>query len=400
MSEQDPAPPNGLIPPPEPAAPEPPRKSLREVAEDAYDEVIEGSDDEPAEPAAGQDGRARDKFGRFLPADQVAKPGEAEAETPPSPDTEQTKPPAEHPAPTPGEAAQPPANWSAEDKALFAKQTPEAQQFLLRRHSEMEGDYQRRVGQTAQATQFTNALAPMFNDPVIAGALRENNLSPFEAIRELLTMQKRAYSPDMRDRVVLWHELGARMGLDPAAVYGQQSPQGQQPPPGLTPKDMQDPAIKFFADHVSRTTQEVQALRGQLLNMQRASVEQANAEAMKVTRWGIDSFAEERGPDGKPLRPDFDTVLPHIIELFTADPNRDLPSAYEQARWLHPQTRQKLVEAERARALATVSNGRARQAVRVNARGVTSPVGKPPEAPGSRSLRDTLEQAADEIGYG
>ena len=66
---------------------------------------------------------------------------------------------------------------------------------------------------------------------------------------------------------------------------------------------------------------------------------------MRVTRWGIDAFAEEKGPDGKPLRPDFDTVLPQIIELFQNNPQRDMREAYETARWINPQTRAKLIEA-------------------------------------------------------
>jgi hypothetical protein len=279
---------------------------------------------------------------------------------------------------------------------MFAQQSPEAQQFLLRRHSEMEGDYQRRVGANAAAAQFATALNPIFTDATIAASMQENNLSAFDAIREWASMHKRACSPDMRDRVVLWHEMGQRMGLDPAAVYGQSRPAGQ-----LSEKDMADPAIRYFADHVSATAQEVQALRGQIVSMQKASAAAANAEAMRVTKWGIDSFADEKGPDGKPLRPDFDTVLPQIIELYQSNPNRDLNEAYAQALWMHPQTREKLVSAERDKVTRQASDKRAAQAVRGNVRGITSPVTKPPADAGKpKTLRDTLEASADEIGFG
>jgi hypothetical protein len=375
--------------------------SLREVAENAYDEVIDAPEPEAGSEPAGQDGRTRDSLGRFAPKTTTeAKPGEAaEPPAPPSPDKEQLASPQDpaHPAPQ-GRSSEPPANWSAADRELFAKQTPEAKEFLLRRHSEMEGDYQRRVTATASATQFTQAVAPIFNDPVIAGSLQQSNLSPFDAIREWASMHKRAMSPDARDRAQLWHEIGTRLGLDPAAVYGQ-SQSGPAAGNGqLSEADLKDPAIRYFADHVGRTVQEVQALRGQIVAMQRMESEKANAEAVKVTRWGIDSFAEEKDAQGNLVRPDFDAVLPQIIELFNANPNRDLREAYETARWMSPQTRSGLIAAERTAVQRQFANDRAKAAVRGNARGVTSPVSRPPNAGKGQSLRDTLEATADEIG--
>jgi hypothetical protein len=400
MSDQGTARPNGAAPA-EAEAPPPAALSLREVAENAYDEVIDAPESEAGTEPAGQDGPTRDSLGRFAPKTTTeAKPGEAAppAEAAPSPDLERPasqQDPA-HPAPQ-GSSSEPPANWPADVRERFTKLQPEDQQFLLKRHSEMEGDYQRRVQATATATQFTQAVAPIFNDPVIAGSLQQSNLSPFDAIREWATMHKRAMSPDARDRAQLWHEIGTRLGLDPAAVYGQ----SQSGPPGqgqLSEADLKDPAIRYFADHVGRTVQEVQALRGQIATMQRMESEKANAEAVKVTRWGIDSFAEEKDAQGNPLRPDFDTLLPQIIELFNANPNRDLREAYETARWMNPQTRTGLIAAERTQVQRQFANDRAKAAVRVNARGVTSPVGKPPDASRGKSLRDTLEATADEIG--
>ena len=401
MSDPENSKPNG-VDPQEQAVPA--RKSLREVAEDAYDEVIEASDEGDAEPSqqpVDDQGQPRDAQGRFAAKTTEAKPGEAAPaqEQAPSPETDPARAQEQaHPAPQ-GRSSEPPANWSAADREMFAKQTPEAQSFLLRRHSEMEGDYQRRVTANATATEFTQALAPIFSDPAIAGSMRESNLSPYEAIREWASMHKRAVSPNAQDRAQLWHEIGVRMGLDPAAVYGQ----GRSGPTGqLSEADLKDPAIAYFADHVSRTVAEVQALRGQIAGMQRADHDRANAEAAKVTRWGIDSFADEKGADGQPLRPDFDVLLPQIIELFNANPNRDLREAYETARWMHPEVRSKLIAAERQTVQKQIGNERARAASRLNARGVTSPVGKPaPEANGkARSLRDTLEETADEIGFG
>src|SRR4029077_12232042 len=119
-------------------------QSLREVAEAAYDEVTEISESDGQEPVtevdSGQGDRPRDKQGRWVRKD--GQPGEAAAETPPSPEIDDStqKAAQQHPAPVTGVAAQPPSNWSAEDRANFEKLPPEGKAFLLKRHSEMEGD--------------------------------------------------------------------------------------------------------------------------------------------------------------------------------------------------------------------------------------------------------------------
>lgn len=398
MSDQGTVKPNGAEPPP--------RKSLRDVAEEAYDEVLgESTDDDGGQPGeqppVDAGGQPRDAHGRFVSKPPEAQPGEAAPGEPaPSPAQEPAQPQGEpHPAPAqPGEAAQAPANWTAADRELFAKQTPEAQQFLLRRHSEMEGDYQRRVSANASATEFVNALTPIFSDPGLSQSLQTNNLSAYDAIRDWAQMHMRAINPDPRVRVDLWHEIGQRMGLDPAAVYGQSRPAEGQQPGALSEQDLKDPAIRFFADHVSRNANEVQALRGELLAIRQAEANKVAAEAQRVTRWGIDSFADEKGPDGKPLRPDFDTVLPELMQIYSVDPQRPMTEAYAQALWMNPTTRAKLIEAERTTATRAITDQRARQAVRGNVRGVTSPVTKPPDPPGSKSLRETLEATADEVG--
>jgi hypothetical protein len=398
MSDQGTSRPNGAEPPKP--------KSLREVAEDAYDEVLDANPEEPAAPAEpGQvdDGtQPRDAQGRFVAKQPAAEPGEAEQpQGAPSPGEEPAPqvPVEQQPAPA-GESTGAPAHWSEADRQMFAKLPQEGQTFLLKRHSDMEADYTRKVQASAQAVGFVQTVAPYFQVPEMVENLKAAGWAPADAIREWAGFHLRAIHPDMRVRTGLAVEMVQRLGVDPA-VFATSRPGPAGPAPQLSDADLKDPAIRYFADHVSRTVQEVQALRGQFAAMQQASVEQANAEATRVTRWGIDSFAEEKGPDGKPLRPDFDIVLPELIQLYSADPNRDMKDAYEQARWMNPQTRAKLIEAERSAVQRKASDERARQAVRGNVRGVTSPVTKPTGEPGvKQNLRDMLENTADEIGFG
>jgi hypothetical protein len=360
------------------------------VAEAAYDEVVNA--DQPSEAEAASEERARDSFGRF-----IARPGEADDGQPSTQPRDDTapQPPDQKPHPAPeGSSSEAPNNWSAQDRLTFSKLAPEGREFLLRRHSEMEGDYQRRVQATAQAASFVQSLAPVFSDPIISGSLQQAGLAPSDAVREWAAMHRRAMSPNPNDRVGLLFDLAQRMGIDPAAM----APSRQGPAPQLSQADMQDPAIRYFADHLGRTVQDMQALRGQLSSMQQHDAERQNAEALKVTRWGIDSFAEEQDANGHPLRPDFDLVLPQIIELFRANPDEtsERPTRRQDGCGLTQGTsccRRR--DPASSRSIPTSGPGRPSGAMC----GVSPRRLQPADPQGSRSLRDVIEQSAEEVGF-
>lgn len=382
------------------STPEEPKRTLRETLEAAWDTVVEnapdddgGDGDQPQQPVDNQ-GQPRDEHGRFVA--KATEPGEAEqrpqqAEHPAPPTTPQTTE-QPHPAPAqPGVAAQAPANWSAEDRSTFAALPQEGQAFLLRRHSEMEGEFQRRMQAGAQAANFAQSLAPIANDPVIAGSLREAGVSFGEAINQWAGFHKRF----LTDPAGMIRELIQRARIDPAAL-AQMSPTGA---PALPPEIAANPGLKVIADHLGRQNSDMVALRNELQAMRSEGETRQAQEVMRVTRWGIDSFAEEKDANGQPLHPHFDAVLPHIIQLFKADPRRDLREAYETALWMDGNTRTGLIQRERAAIEKQQSDARAAQAVRSNARGRTQPVSPPPRPEGQkRSLRDALEEAADAVG--
>jgi hypothetical protein len=386
------------------ATPPEPKRSLRDVAEAAWDRVQDdaaaddGSGDEPVQEAEGQDAgqgeRRRDSMGRFAPADQVAKPGEQSND--PAPIKDPKAPSDAKPADPAQGSNQPPQHWSEQDRQTFAKLDPAGQEFLLRRHTEMERDYQTKAQAAATAVQFTQSLAPIFQDPVIAGSLQQAGVSPYDAIGQWASFHRRAMDPNPQARLALLKELGQRMGLDPAAT-GQMSQPG---PAGvaLSEEDLKDPAIRYFADHISKTLGDVQALRGELNQMRQQDASRQSAEALKVNRWSIDQFADEKDAQGNLKHPHFDAVLPHMIELFRANPERPLQEAYDMAIWAVPSIRANLIAAERNSVQQQQANQRARQAVRSNVRGVTSPVTKPAGEGQPTGLRAKLEAAADEVG--
>ncbi len=372
------------------SAPEP--KSLRQIAEEAYD----GSGDDTsstADDTTPDRGDGRDARGRFAPKERVQEAGEAEPKAP-SPE----KPPEAQDRTDPAAQArsnQPPEHWSAEDRQMFEKMPPEAKAFLLRRHNDMEAEFTRKSQANAGAVQAVQALQPVFSDPDIARSMQENGLQPIQAIYDWARLHKGAVSADPKVKAAVLYEIAERMGFDPAKVFAS----SRQPATPLTPELQQNPAIRYVTDLHGKTNSDLQALRAEIQAFKANETARMEQEAVSHTRSAIDAFADEKGQDGRPLRPYFDRVMPHMLEMFKANPQRDLREAYETACWMDPSVRQELMRGETQRVQQQYSNEKARQAVKGNLRGITSPVSKPAqEKKGNGSLRDTLEASADEVG--
>ena len=125
---------------------------------------------------------------------------------------------------------------------MFARQTPEAQSFLLRRHTEMERDYTAKTQANASAVQFTSALAPVFQEPTLSGHLQQAGMSPYDAIQQWAGMHRRALNPDPRERVNLLVDMAQGMGLDPAAIFATSRQSG----PALSEEEQKNPAIRYL----------------------------------------------------------------------------------------------------------------------------------------------------------
>jgi hypothetical protein len=389
----------------------PSQPSLRDIAEQAYDTLESGAEEslepqepqEPQEPLASDD-RPRDKSGRWVSKSQDGQPGEAIVRPPAvdpasKPDVSETRATEPDPAAAPARSNQVPEHWSAEDKATFAKLPQEGQAFLLKRHGEMEAEFTRRSQANAGAVQFTQSLAPVFTDRRIQSSLQQLGINPTQAVQEWASFHVRAMSPNQQDRFSVLVDLTERMGLDPARIF---SALNKSPiPEGLAEAELKDPAVKFFADRLGQTTGELNALRSEIQSRW-AAENQARAQAGEQhARSNIDQFADEIGADGKPLRPHFNAVLPIILDLYKANPQRSLADAYDAACWSHPEVRKQLLAAENQRVQSRHDVEKAKNAQRGNARGLTSPSIKPPgvNGPSRGSIRDTIEQSAEEVGY-
>ena len=208
----------------------------------------------------------------------------------------------------------------------------------------MEAEFTRKSQASAGAVQFTQSLAPVFNDRRIQNSLQQMGLNPTQAVQEWATFHIRAMSPDQKDKFQVLVDLTERMGLDPARIFSALNK--PQLPEGLSEAELKDPAVKFFADRLGQTTGELNALRSEV-QQRWAQENQARAQAGEAhAKANIDQFADEVGPDGKPLRPHFNTVLPIMLDLYKANPQRNMAETYDAACWAYPEVRKQLLAAE------------------------------------------------------
>ena len=386
--------------------------SLRDIAEAAYDDLetgaVEAEAEAPAEEAVAEeplasDDRPRDKSGRWVSKSTEPQPGEAIEPLDPAPKKpiEVQKPPTDPAVAQAPRSNQAPEHWSAEDKATFAKLPQEGQSFLLKRHGEMEAEFTRKSQASAGAVQFTQALTPVFTDPQIQRSLQAAGVHPVQAIHEWANWHRMGTSDNQQDKFKLLVDLTQRMGLDPARIFSALSNSPPPNPMGLSPEDLKDPAVKYIADHIGRSESKLQALEGQLQQREQAEARAREEWGFRSAKQGIDSFADEKGKDGRPLRPYFDAVLPIILDLYRANPQRNIAEAYDAACWAHPEVRKQLLAAEHYRAQSQNDIAKARLAQRGNTRGLTAPVARPngADGPSKGGIRDAIERSADEVGY-
>ena len=151
-----------------------PAPSLRDIAEQAYDDLETGAETEAPRPLKGKPlpksllHPRKDRAIKAVAGSPSRRPSRVkQSENPPiQPRRNQnSEPRATEPDPAAqARSNQVPEHWSAEDKATFSKLPQEGQAFLLKRHGEMEAEFTRKAQASAGAVQFTQSLAPVFTD--------------------------------------------------------------------------------------------------------------------------------------------------------------------------------------------------------------------------------------------
>lgn len=339
--------------------------------------------DAPADPAS--DGRKRGADGKFIAKDAEEPDAGAEpavAEEPAEPVETKT-------------IVEPPANWSAADKAKFAAMPPEAQGFVLDRHKAMEADYTRK---TQAIAEFRREYDPVEK---LLGPHRQlmasKGFTPSSLIQSWYNVEDRlmkgdgvavlkgiadAYGIDKR-------QIARALGFDQVAPSAEDA--AQQPP---------DPAPwrQEIAALAPRIRAETEAAIFGRINQEH--VAQAQTRIMSE----IESFKSATSDKGDALHPHFDEVEPIMTALAQhATQSGQKPPAladlYDQAVMANPTTRAKVLaaqtaaqqtqerEAARAKAVAARKAGS-------SVTGAPSAGQSPSQKKGDLSLREQLMEAA------
>lgn len=273
---------------------------------------------------------------------------------------------------TPVEA---PQHWPEADKAMFKEQPKPVQDYLLRRHREMEADYTRKTQASADNIRFSEAVVRRI-DPAVAQDMKAKGVSNEQFITSLVD----------------WHKLSM---TDPAAFARQ-----------VVTNLKLDPKVLFEGAPVNPLEARLAAIETNLAaeNQSRMQIIQENAAKT------LKDFAEEKDAAGAVVRPHLDKVKTMMGRLMMADNTLDLSGAYELAVYRDPELRASLKTPGTATEQPLTAQSspdtqrqkeaqKAAKAAAANIRGSGgAAVVKSTDQQKPMSLRATMLAAADEVG--
>ena len=203
---------------------------------------------------------------------------------------------------TGGDKLEAPEHWAADDREVFIKQTKESQEWLLKRHREMEGAMTRKSQEFAaakrQSDAVDDALSPYRQEFAAAG------LDSAGAVRQLAH----------------WHDSlktgGKAAILQLASMYDID----------LAEED------EYVDPHLASIKQELSSLKQMTAQQQQAAQREQQNQLERV----IDGFVTETDETGTLKHPHFNVLHEDIIKMFNAGMAKDLPDAYNKALALRP----------------------------------------------------------------
>lgn len=395
--------------PPETEA-EAPADDLRSQLSAAITDSEKPAEGETPKPARAQaepveDGKVESE------TEAAASSGETEA---PAADTkekpaEEAKPAAETTAAA--ETQKTLAGWKKVDQEMFKKQSPEAQQFLVRRHKEMTADYTKKLQDISRFKGDYEPVDKMFEP--YKETMKQKGFTIPQLVESWANVEKKLASGDQGALEVIGglingykvprDKIAALIGIRPQAAAtetaartngaGTAEQQAQPTPAQLPPEIMQ------MFQEVQNMKQAVTGLTTAQRQAQQAAVNAAGEKAMRE----IEEFKGATDGKGTLLRPYFEELEPDMLRLVRGfqeakQPVPTLAELYETAVWAKPSTREKLLaakeqseEQKRADQAKTKAAAARKAAVSVTGApgsGQASPIRGTPE----RSLREEIEE--------
>ena len=328
-------------------------QSLHDVLSAAYDGAS-------AEPPAGDHPSPPGDASAASETPAAVPPG-SDAGEPPSGGSPETPKAAEAPTQPAVEA---PTHWASADREMFAKQTPEAQTWLLERHRSMEAAFTR----NSQGIAPYREVAQKWD-----GYLTQLGVPAATAIDKLLSTEHTLRTGNNGQKLAMLRQLVTDYGISGPTEGGEAA---QAP--------AQDPRY----DQLNTQFQQMQA---SLQQQQHAAQE---AQVARATR-EVEAFRDAKDDAGNLAHPYFADVEADMTRMAQADlaagVQPDLRTLYERATWANPTVRGKLQAAQQE---AAAAEARAKAEKARKAGGSISGAGAAP-AEQPKGLRETLEAAWD-----
>ncbi len=362
--------------------------------------------------AKSADARDRSPDGKFA----KKKDGEAEPKSDDKPESKakETEVKADEPATADKttepktDGKDPPANWSASDKAMFKLQPADAQAFLLRRYKEMESGFTKKSEALAGLQKEYGPIDEMFRPHL--DTLKAKGLTPAATIRawaNVETALANGRGIDVISGVIKGY------GIDKAALaqaLGFTSTGAAQP---STETAHVDPATAG-AQPIAlppEPANELQQLRARLDaqdNDKRIQATRTALDREAAVEADINRFKSEANEAGELKHPYYEEVEPAMVALVSSyvaskQPIPPLAELYETAVWANPSTRQAMLASQKAAEQAKAAEEARAKAARARNAG-SSVTGSPGSGQatrqirGEQTLREQLEEAAADLG--
>ena len=205
-----------------------------------------------------------------------------------------------------------PENWASEDKEAFSSLDRAGQEFLLKRHKEMESGLSEKLQEVAGLRKAIEPFNPVF---------QQTGSTPEQAIPWLLNQWIALQNNPEAGLQNLARQLGVEL---------------PQPSTSDDSDDYVDPQVSALKSEIAELRKELGGVKTQH--------EQASAGNVQAQ---IDAFKNEKDADGKPLRPYFDEIAPLMGNLINSGIAKGLEDAYERAVQTLPSYVEERISAER-----------------------------------------------------
>jgi hypothetical protein len=281
-----------------------PADKLDSILDSAIDKAEAGSVDPPAEGAADKAERARDDKGRFANKDSAA---EASVTEPAKAATAEVLTPAVDPAKV--QPVEPPARWTAEEKAKFATWPPDVQLAVAERNKAIEADYTRKTQEAAEIRRYAepllNAIKPFENYLSQLGPV--TGQQPPQLIAGLLGVEYRLRTGTAQEKYTALASIASQYGVDLAALA---------------------------RGEVAEPNHEIQQMRQELSEQRQwrqQFEQQTQHQQAEQAVLHIESFSSAKDDAGRPRYPHFERVRGVMAHSLATGEVRTLEEAYQKA---------------------------------------------------------------------